>query len=139
MTKDFTSPYDIYETDASLEAEKGVTLQYPFGEITIHRAGGSNAKFAQVFNVKLKPHRRKHEQDILEDEIKENILIETYAETVIVGWNNIKDREGKNLKFNVKNCVKLLKDLPELFKDIQLQANDFATFKAEQESIEEKN
>lgn len=140
MTKEKAiSPYDIYETDETLESGKGVEVEYPFGTFIINRAGGANKKFAKVFNEKLKPHMRKHQQGILEDEIKEKILAETYAQTVIIGWKNVHDRDGKKLNFSFKNCVKLLTDLPDLFTDLQLQANDFATFKAEQESIIEKN
>ena len=133
------SPYDTYGTDNNLESGQGVDIAYPFGTFTIHRAGGTNKKFSTVFNAKLKPHIRKHDQGILEDEIKERILIETYAETVIIGWKDVHDRAGKKMSFNVKNCVKLLTDLPDLFTDIQLQAADFATFKGEQEEVIIKN
>ncbi len=133
------TPYDVYETDENLESGQGVEAEYPFGTFIINRAGGMNKKFSRVFNAKLKPHRRKYEQGVLEDDIQERILAETYAETVILGWKDVHDRNGKKLTFNVKNCVKLLLDLPDFFAELQNQANSFATFKADQENIEEKN
>jgi len=137
--EEIVNPYEIYETNQDLENGKGVEIEYPFGVFVINRAGGSNKMFSKVFNAKLKPHRRKHEQGILEDEIKLQILIETYAETVVIGWKGVHDRNNKKMPFSVKNCIKLLTDLPDFFTDLQLQAGSYATFKAEQESIEEKN
>ena len=134
-----TNPYELFATNQDLEAGKGVTLEYPGFEIIIHRAGGANKKFAKVLAEKFKPHRKKHEQNILDEDIANQILVEAYAESVIVGWNKVKDKEGKDMPFSVENCIKLLLDLPELFKDIQEQANSFATFKADIEAIEEKN
>lgn len=138
-TEKILTPYDVYETDDNLESGQGVEIQYPFGDFVINRAGGSNKKFAVVFNSKLEPHRRKHEQGILEPEVKEQILIETYAEAVVLGWEKVHDRNGKKLPFTIENCVKLLTDLPDLFTDLQLQANNFSIFKAAQEEVIEKN
>ena len=139
MTQKPISPYDIYETDKNMETGAGVALEYPFGTIIIHRAGGSNKRFAAVLSAKIKPHRRKHEQGLVDDDLAEKILVETYAETVIVGWKGIYDKNGKELPFTIQNCIDLLINLPDLFKDIQEQANNFATFKDAQEGLEEKN
>lgn len=134
-----TSPYDTFDTNEDLETGSGVTLDYLGFSITIHRAGGKNKKFERIILEKFKPYRRKHEQGILEDEIANRIMAEAFAEAVIIGWKDVKGKDGKNISFTVKNCVKLMLDLPELFKDIQLQAQDFSTFRKEVEEIEEKN
>lgn len=134
-----TSPYDLFDTDDNLETGAGVALDYPGFSITIHRAGGANKKFSRVLTEKFKPHRRKHESGVLEEDIANRILAEAFAETVIIGWKDVKGRDGKPLSFTKTNCIKLLIDLPELFKDIQEQASNFATFKQEVEEIEEKN
>jgi len=134
-----TNPYELFGTDKDLENGSGVSIDYPGFSITLHRAGGSNKQFGKVFVNKLKPHRQKHARGVLEEGVAHTILVETYAETVIIGWEGVKDAKNKTIAFSVENCIKLLTDLPELFEDIQVQANNFATFKAEVEEIEEKN
>lgn len=134
-----TSPYDLFQSDKELEAGKGVVLEYPGFEILIHRAGGANKKFEKIFTEKFKPHRRKHEQGLLDSETAEQIMIEAYAEGVVIGWKNVKGPDGKDIPFSVQNCVKLFTDLPELFKDVQDQANSFTTFRKIEEETDVKN
>jgi len=132
--------YNTFQTDENLENGQGVDLDYgQNGIITIHRAGGSNKSFARVLNAKMKPYSRQLQTDTMEDEIASKLLIETYAETVIINWKNVTDQEGNKLAFNRSNCIKILTDLPELFKDIQNQANSISNFRKEQEEIEAKN
>lgn len=134
-----TSPYDIFGTSHNLESGAGVTLQYPGFSITIHRAGGSNKKFAQIFSAKLKPYRQQYERGILDDETSLRILLESYAEGIVIGWKDVKDRAGKPLAFNKENVVKLFSDLPDLFADVKAQAENVALFREQLEKADEKN
>jgi hypothetical protein len=134
-----TSPYKLFETNTELEAGKGVKLQYPGFSITINRAGGANKKFAQVFAAKMKPHRQRFERGLMDNETGDRIVIESYAEGVVIGWEGVTDREGNPIPFSVENCVKLFVDLPELFEDVRSQATAAATFREEIEKVEEKN
>lgn len=133
------SPYDTYETSKDLESVSGVKLQYDGYSITIHRAGGTNAKYPKVIAAKLKPYRYQQQQGTMDEDIAKRLLAEAYSEAVIIGWEGLTDKEGKSIAFNKENCTKLLLDLPDLFANIQDAAGNFATFKAEQEAVEEKN
>lgn len=134
-----TSPYKLFGTDANLESGKGVTLEYPGFSITIHRAGGANKKFSRILAEKMKPHRQRFERGLLDDETSHKILVETYAEAVVVGWKDVVGKDGKKLPFNVENAVKLFLDLPDLFDDVKNQAGNTAHFRQENEKVEEKN
>jgi hypothetical protein len=138
MTKK-SSPYSLFETNKDAESGSGITLQYPGFSITIHRAGGSNKKFAQVLSNKMKPYRQQFERGMLDDETSARILLESYAEAVVVGWKDVKDRNGKNLPFTKENVVKLFADLPDLFTDIKTQAENAALFREQAEKADEKN
>lgn len=132
--------YKVYTTDPELEAKKGIDLDYgDCGVITIHRAGGANKKFATVLNSKMAPYRRQLQNGTIDEAVASKVLAEVYAEAVIVGWKGVKGKDGKNLAFNSKNVLELLTDLPELFKDIQEQANSIANFRQEQIEAEQKN
>lgn len=134
-----TNPYELFGTDKELEAGKGVILQYPGFSITIHRAGGANKKFSAILDQKMKPYRQRFERGLLDDDTSLKILLETYAEAVVVGWKDVKDADGKTMEFNTQNVVKLFTDLPDLFEDVKNQANKVAVFRQEQEKVEEKN
>lgn len=136
MTK---SAHELFGTNKNLEAEKGVRLEYPGFSITIHRAGGANKKFAQVLNAKMKPHRQKFERDILDDETSQKILIETYAEAVVIGWSGNIGPGGKKAAFTVENCIKVFNELPDLFDDVKAQATKASIFREEQEKSDIKN
>lgn len=133
------SPYDLFKNNENLEAGQGVTLEYPGFSITIHRAGGANKKYAQILSAKMKPYRHQIDRGILDEETSKRILIESYAEGVVVGWKDVKDSDGNEMIFNKENVVKLFTDLPDLFADIRSQADNVALFREEEAKADEKN
>lgn len=49
---------------------------------------------------------------------------ELYPVNVIVGWKNVPDDKGKNVKFSVKEAAELIEQLPDyLFDDMRAFAN----------------
>ena len=127
--------YKFFKTDKSKESGEGIALTYGDSKIVIHRAGGSNAKYKKLHNANLREYGRDIELGVL-DEAKDTLLMAgLYADTVIIGWENVKDEDGKALPFNRENVVKILTDLPELFLDIRRAATDVALFK--QKELEE--
>lgn len=127
--------YDKLETDRDLETGSGVVLDYGDGvKIRIHRAGGSNQKFTNRQTVLIKPFQRQINNDTLPPEKGRELNIQLYAETVIVGWEGVTDRDGNPLPFTKENAIRVMTDLPDLFSDLVASANDRALFrKAEQE------
>ena len=64
---------------------------------------------------------------------------EVYAETIVLGWDNVQDAEGNDLAFSKENVIKLFTDLPELFEDVQNAASTQALFRQETLEQEAKN
>lgn len=126
-----TSPYTQFETDAALETE-GVVLDYGEFRIRIARAGGANKKFAKVLEAKLKPYRRQIANDTLDEEVARRIQIEAYADAIVLGWDDMKGRDGKPLAFSRDNCIRLFNDLPDLFADVREQSAKVALFRREE-------
>lgn len=137
-----SSLYNTFGTDKSLEKD-GIVLEYGTNaqgvpvQIRIARAGGANVKFAKVLEHKLKPYKRT--LDALDNKVAEKLLIETYADTVILSWSGVQDREGNDLEFNRDNVIKVLTDLPDLFIDIQQQSQKFALFREELRELDSGN
>lgn len=131
-----SSLYQTFATDKALERD-GIVLDYGFNshdqpiQIRIARAGGANAKFAKALEHKMRPYKRAIANETLDNKVAEKLLMETYAETVILGWNGVEDREGVELEFTKDNVLKVLTDLPDLFADIQQQSQKSALFREE--------
>lgn len=128
------SPYAMFKTDKKLETD-GIILDYGDFKIKIARAGGNNTKYAEVLKRVSKPYRKAIEKEVLSEEIGRKILIEVFAEVVVIGWDGVLDEKGKPLTFSPANAKKLLNDLPDLFADIQEQASKASNFR--QEELEE--
>lgn len=128
------SLYKKFETDRSLE-KQGITLDYGPNskgvaiEIQIARAGGSNDAYLKRMEAKAKPHRRQIQHETIERAQLENIVKEVYAETIVLGWSGVEDRDGNDMPFSKDNCLKLFNDLPDLYADIQEQAQSSALFR----------
>lgn len=133
------SPYDLFKNNENLEAGDGVRLEYPGFSITIHRAGGSNKRFANILSAKMKPFRHQLDRGIMDDDVSARILREAYAEGVVVGWQDVKDADGNDMPFSKENVVKLFTDLPDLFADVRSQAENVSLFREEGEKADEKN
>lgn len=134
-----SSIYSKFRTDSALEAQDGIELNY--GDevaIKIHRAGGANQKYAKALRAKLANNRRALDEQLSEESARRN-LAEIYADSILIGWRGITDEDGKALEFNRANVVKVLCDLPELFRDIQDAANNAALFRRAQQEQDAKN
>lgn len=130
------SLYKQFKADPNLEKD-GIVLQYADNskgepiEFRIARAGGGNAAFTKRLEVLTKPYRRQIQTETIERAQVDKLIRQAYAETVVLGWKNVEDEAGNPLPFTVENCVKLFTDLPDLFADIQEQAQKAVLFRAE--------
>lgn len=130
------SIYKTFQTRPDLERD-GIWLDYGFLEgdsekpirIKVARAGGGNQRFAQVLEAKTKPHRRSIQTETIDRKLSEQIVLETYAEAVLLDWMNVSDKDGNPLPFNKENAVLILTDLPDLFADIREQTQKVALFR----------
>jgi hypothetical protein len=139
------SLYKQFETDTSVERE-GLWLEYGTnskGEairIRIARAGGSNDRYLKLLEARFKPHRRILQVDALEHRtLIEKISREVYAETVLLAWEGVEDRDGNVISFSKDAAVKLMCDLPDLYSDIVQQSTNASLFRKSIREADAKN
>lgn len=139
------SLFSQFQTDQSAETD-GIDIDYGIDSRTgenikfkVARAGGSNAKFAKLWDSKTKPYRRQIQTDTMDNATAEKLIHEVYAEAVVLGWSGVYDRDGNKLDYTVANCVQLFKDLPELFNDIRQVASSIAAFRIQEREEDAKN
>lgn len=138
------SLYKQFKTNDNLE-KSGILLEY--GEnskgkpiaIRIARAGGANTQYTKLIEARVKPYRRQIQNETIDRVMVEKLLRGVYAETIVLGWENVEDENGKELPFTVENCVKLFEDLPDLFQDIQEQSQRAALFRQDVLEKDSKN
>lgn len=122
--------YDQFKNDGELEVHQGIDLDYGGGAvITIRRAGGLNKAYGAVFAAKLRPYERQIQTGSMDEATASRLLAEVYAEAVVLDWRGVTDAAGEALAFTRENVVKVLFDLPELFRDLQEQAGKLANFR----------
>lgn len=130
--------YEMFSTDPKLEKD-GIVLDYGEYQITIARAGSNNRKYRSLLSTVQKKHRHQIDNDLLDDGINDALMIEIYADSIILGWTNMTGPDGNALPFNRANVIKLMTDLPDLFINISEQANDAGNFRAKELADAEKN
>lgn len=143
-----TSVYEMFKMDKDYE-KNGIKIDYGEFRITIARAGGSNLRFRRVSEIKTKSLRRAIQTETLDVERAEAVLREIYAEAVILNWEicnedgdwqkGIHGLDGSVVPFKKETVVEILKELPELFQDLQEQATKLSLFREANLEDEGKN
>lgn len=137
------SAFDVFGSSEKLETE-GVWQTFGDFKIRIARAGGANKRFARLLEAKTKPYMRAVKTDTLDMDTQVRLLREVFAETVVTGWQVKKTVDGKEVwadevevapgvyeAFSPASVLKAFVALPNLFTDVQQQANSFAIFRDE--------
>ena len=136
--------YKQFETNADLE-KTGVVIEYgnnSDGKVIsfrVARAGGRNTAYLSYLENKLKPHRRMIQMDTMDQKLFENIVMDAFATTVVLGWEGVEDRKGNLLPYTPNNAMSLFNDLPDLYKDLQEQSTKVALFRNEVLEVDIKN
>jgi hypothetical protein len=119
--------YDLFETDKNLELS-GVGFQFGDSLFKCKRAGGSNRQFDTIFEDRTRAFSTKMQMASLSDEQSDSILMDVYYDAVVMGWENVTDREGNDLEFTKENFVQVMKDLPDLWKGLRTAAANMDNF-----------
>jgi hypothetical protein len=139
------SLFKQFETDRNLE-KSGIVVEYgpnkdlpvdpvtgdhPAIQFRIARAGGANEQYTKRLEVLAKKHRRAIQNEMIETATLLKMTQQAFVDTVLLGWENVTDRNGDVMPFNTENALALFKQLPDLFIDLQEQANKAALFRCE--------
>lgn len=129
--------YDIFETDEDLE-NTGIWLDYGDFRMKIASAGQGNKKYVRYAEKALKPIRRAMQAGAVSNERSMAIMSDIYAKTIVLDWQvkgdagwkpGIEGRDGEVLPFNKEEVQKVFEALPNLFIDVQEQANAISNFR----------
>lgn len=148
--------YSFFETEKNYEND-GVYIDYgKLGfRVKIARSGGKNTLWEKEFSKIMDKHKGK-DLDLADQKDLEDDLLKVFIKAVIRTWEvceTVKDKvvwkEGVVVKNpdgskvtsppTFDNIRKVLKDLPQLYRDLSDKANDWQTFKRGEEDKQIKN
>lgn len=142
-----------FKTNDKLEVD-GIVIDYGDARIRIARAGGANKKFTRLLDVRTKPYRRAIASGSMDNDRALDIMKGVFAEVIVLGWetNTGTDEEPiwetgidsedagvemedpldtSLLPVNKDNVLKVFRQLPDLFLDLQSQAQSSTLYRAE--------
>ena len=125
--------YDHFKRNEDRE-QQGITLDLGgVGKFKMARAGGSNKRYQQCLERGMRPHRKAFQQGTLNEEVANKILLDTFIDSVLLGWDGVTDQNGKAMPYTKDNARKLMGDLPDLFVALRDAASDMSLFRDEEQ------
>ena len=123
--------FSVYEYDK--EAEKaGVAIHIDGATFVCRRAGGANRKYRAALAASSLVVREllmsNDPEKQLEGEDEATLL--AYADAVVVGWDNIADRNGDPWPFTRENFLELMRACPDLWNALRMEARALSNFRA---------
>lgn len=128
----------MFGTDKNIE-KNGIVLDYGEFQLTVARAGGSNQAYNKRLEQITKPYRRAIENETMDQKLSMDILMQVYAETVVLGWEGVTDDKGKDVPFSKEACLRMFQNNQDFFLDVQSQATKMVLFKKNIQEIEAGN
>ena len=97
----------ITPVDSAKEIEGSIL---PYRGVNLVVARSNNVNFKKVFRDALAPHKASFDDNTISDYVSENIMINSVASSILVGWSDFIDIDGKEWEYSVDNAKSLLKD-----------------------------
>lgn len=126
--------FKLFATDSQVEKD-GVWV--PVGKdgdkeirFRLARAGGGNTRYLKLLELKTKPLRRQIQNDLIDIKTSDELMMEVFAETVVVDWENVFE-DGVAVPYSKEKCLEYFKALPDLFNDVREQASKAAYYRSE--------
>lgn len=139
------SIFEQFGTDAAKEND-GVkvpagTLNKDGTEPTfiVSRMSKSNKRYSKELDRVSKPYRRMIDSGQMPAATSEKLMLEVFCSTVLLGWENVQDTEGKQIPYSKEKAIEIMTKLPDLYLFLQTEANSAARFREEVKEDEAKN
>lgn len=138
------SIFEQFETNKQAEKE-GVAISYGANSdgtvptFFVSRMSRTNKKYLQALERNTKPHRRAIELETIKPDQAESINMQVFVDAILLGWENIKGKDGEAIQFSKEAAKALFEKLPDLYDDLNEKAKKASTFRDEQKEEEAKN
>lgn len=141
-----------FKTDKTAEVE-GVWMDVAVNDhngkpvrIKLARMSATNKRYTKALNTATRPHQSAIQNDALDNELARKMLQEVFAETVLLGWENLPksdltgdDKDTEDLPFTKDNAMALFAEMPDLYDDWEARANKASAFREAEQEAAAKN
>lgn len=127
-----------FKTDKALETD-GVWMPLPEGgEVKLARIG--NPEFKKLYAELERPYKKLKEVGGKVPEAKQTeILIESFAKTIIKDWREVKDENDKELPYSYEAAKKALEDYEDFRDVVAAMASNMENYRAKRIEADAKN
>lgn len=141
LNSSIPSIFDLYETDVSEEEDGRWFRNINFGIDMKLRRSTARAATNKMQQLQMAYRGKADSKGQLPEKVAEELMLEFLATVIIVDWDGpaFKDREGKPLPYSVETARLLLKQLPELAKEVIVIASNIENFRVRNRAAIEGN
>lgn len=127
------------KTDSQKE-DNGVWIDFEEG-IRLKIARARNSAYRELLRQLTEPHRKTIREGDAELELLENLLRQVRAKTILLGWENIEDKDGNSIEYSSEQALAFFKDteLRDFYTFVILESENMENFKKELIEDSEKN
>jgi hypothetical protein len=139
-----SSLFRQFKTDAMKEQE-GVLVKYGENDdktvpaFRLLRRNATNQRYAKSLERETAPYRRLIDLGTLDNKTAQKVFTRVFCTSVLIGWENVQDEEGKIIPFNIENAIMLMDKLPDLYEDLSQQSVKVALFRQDALEADAKN
>lgn len=129
------SLFKQYATNQTKE-QTGVAIEFGTNEdgtvptFYLSRMAKANKRYSKAMELKFRPHQRAIQSKTLSDDLANRLMLEVFVESVITGYENIQDENGKAITTN-EGVIDLFTKLPDLHAELEENAKDISLFRDE--------
>lgn len=99
----------------------------------------TNKNYAKALDRVTKQNARAIELGSMSVAQSEKLVLDLFVKHILLGWENVLDRDGSELVFSQENAVRLLTDLPTLYDRLQADAREVSNFLEKEREEAAKN
>jgi hypothetical protein len=139
-----SSLFRDFKTDEK-KLNEGVKITYRANEdgtiptFIVSRLSFSNAKYKREFERVTKPRKRAIDLGQIDEAEDRAMMVAVFVKTILLGWENVLDADGKPITFTEENAKHIFAALPELYLDLAGQARDIELFRVDEQEASAKN
>jgi len=122
--------YEAYETNKDAE-RNGVWIEEVGGaRFQVSRMGGANSRYQKALAAAMKPYMREIQLGMVDNDMLEPVMRKVFIDTILIGWEGVKNRLDETVDFTKANAEVLFTDLPDLYARLRDSASNYTNFRA---------
>ena len=127
------------KSDLKKETE-GVWVEFELG-IRLKIARARNVAYLESMRKIMEPRRKTIREGGMEIEELQDLLKQVQAKTVLLGWENIEDKDGESIAYSSDQALTFFNDpeLRDFYTFVVTQSENMENFKKELVKDSEKN